>query len=88
MQTHAINSLVVMATLQECTLSDYEFVYLARSRELKTAVCMVTPSEYHKESWNGGEIHHNTPQTVLQILAALPHNNTFLAETKNCPANG
>ena len=77
-----------MATLQECALSDYEFVYLARSRELKMAVCMVTPSEDHKESWNGGEIHHSTPQTVLQILAALPHNNTFLAETKYCPANG
>ena len=35
---HAIGSLIVMATLQECALSNYEFVYLAWSHELKMAV--------------------------------------------------
>ena len=54
---HAIESLIVTAMSQVCTISDYEFIYLTWSHDSKMAACMVTPSEDEKHSQNGEEIH-------------------------------
>jgi len=85
---HAIDSLIVMATPQECTLSDYEFIYLTWSCDLKVAVCTVTSNEDEKDSQNREEIHRSRSQDSSNTTAAgiaAPHIRTTSESSEWAP---